>query len=599
MKKILTLFILLQSAFLLNAQVGINTEILNENTMLHVSEKKDENSPIVKKGIMIPRLSESERDELTYQDPQANPKVIKLTTKDNSLMIYNTTEECYNYWNHIEQEWKSLCGKLGKSIFTVNCSSITVFGTYIQGRELGTSNYIKIPVTVTKPGEYTIFITTENGYNFTASGTFLTDGEYTVIAQGQGIPQNVQIDQVEFNSNGETVTCTPPITVNVLSPAGTYTFTCRSAKANGVYKVGFELTATNTVTVPVVVTEIGSYTITTDTVDGFSFSGSGTFTSIGNHTITLYGTGIPSSTETKTFTMTSDSKGNGNKTCSFNVIITIPKKRLLTIGTSENGYGYNFAGNAASGRMIMASNNYGTTDDSVVKFEGFERINGTNAPSEANLQNWLLGTDPVDILILGYSWTMTANQADIISQYILKGGVVLAYSESTTGNTRLFQNLFNDINITSNTINPAGSLYKLPVIDDPILNGPFGDIRGKFWGEDASYTVRTVGLPLNDLIIYSYDADFNTANPTSTGAITSFRHKYFNLIWVGDGGFNSNCGVSGTICPFEVNSNNYPIRKEVYGHNTALSQPVYNSIFTANAIAWAIRQAEFNGINTQ
>jgi len=133
------------------------------------------------------------------------------------------------------------------------------------------------------------------------------------------------------------------------------------------------------------------------------------------------------------------------------------------------------------------------------------------------------------------------------------------------------------------------------------MNGPFGDIRGKYWGEDASSTTRTVGLPLNDIEIYSSDADYSQTTPTSTNAITAFRHKYFNLIWIGDGGFNSNhSGTSNTICPFKLDANNFPTFKTNYGRGTtAKQQPVYNAILTANAIAWAIRKAEFGGVNTK
>ena len=337
----------------------------------------------------------------------------------------------------------------------------------------------------------------------------------------------------------------------------------------------------------------------TTIIDGISFSGSGTFSSIGTQYVVLNGTGIPTSTTTKKLTLIHNSQGLENTSCQFDVIMTIPKKKLLSIGTSENVYGYNFSGTAASGTMITDQRNYGTLPNSIIKFEGFDRINGGNNPSEANLRNWLLGNNPVDILVLGYSWTMNAVEADIIAEYILKNGVVLAFSESNAGNSRLFQTLFNDLNISSSSVNAAGALYKLPVTNDEVINGPFGDIRGKIWGEDASSTTRTVGLPLNDIEIYSSDADYSQTTPNSTNAITAFRHKNFNLIWVGDGGFNSNdAGTSTTICPFKLDANNFPTFKPNFGRG-GKQQPVYNAIFTANAMAWAIRKAEFSGINTK
>ncbi|MPT30979.1 MAG: hypothetical protein E2600_04785, partial [Chryseobacterium sp.] len=303
MKNIYNLFILMfLTSINIYGQVGINTDKPNAYAGLHISERMDPASanPDKYSGIIIQRYTEAQRDA------QLTPN---MGASQNSLLIYNTTEDCYNYWNNVEQEWKSLCGKLGKSQFTFDCTALQVKGTYVEGRELTASNYLSIPVTVTKAGEYTFLATTANGYSFFASGTFLNTGSYTIQAAGQGTPVAVQTDNLSINANGTDVTCTPARTVTVLSAAGTYTMSCGSATVNGVYKVGVALTASNTITLPVNVTSLGSYTVTTNTVDGISFSGSGTFTATGDQNITLNGTGTPSSTTTKTLTITSDSQG--------------------------------------------------------------------------------------------------------------------------------------------------------------------------------------------------------------------------------------------------------------------------------------------------
>lgn len=578
----------------ISGQVGINTDNPDTYAGLHVSERMDPAStdPDTFNGIIIQRYTEAERDT------QLTPN---MGISQNSLLIYNTTEDCYNYWNNTDQEWKSLCGKLGKSVFTFDCADVEVNGSYVEGRELTTSNYLSIPVNVTKEGEYTVIATTDNGYSFFVAGTFLNTGDYTIQVPGQGTPVAVQTDELIINANGIDIDCTPPVEVEVFSAAGTYTMSCGTATINGVYKVGTPLTAGNTITLPVVVTVLGSYTITTNIVDGISFSGSGTFTSLGNQNVTLYGEGTPGSTSTKTITITSDSGGSVSTSCNVNVIVTIPAKRLLSIGTSANGYGYNLSGTAASGRMITTETNYGTAPNSIIKFEGFTRVNGGASPNVSQLQGWLSGPNPVDILVIGYAWTMSEEEADVIAEYLVKGGVVLAFSESNTGNRRLFQNIFNDNTISTGSVNAAGALYRLPVTNDEIINGPFGDLRGKIWGEDASTTSYVTGIPISEINIYSTDSDLSQASPGGTaGRVTAFKHKNMNLIFVGDGGFNSNCGPSDTICPFEVDENNFPILKSSYGRGTdARDLDVFNSIFTANAIAWAIKQAEFNGINTQ
>ncbi len=580
---------------LLNAQVGVNTDKPDARAGLHVSERKDPSSadPDFYNGIIIQRYTEAQRDA------RLTPN---MNTGQHSLMIYNTTEDCYNYWNNIEQEWKSLCGALGKSQFTFDCAAIEVRGTYVEGRELTASNYLSIPVTVTKAGEYTVIVTTTNGYSFFTSGTFLNTGSYTIQVVGQGTPVLVQADNLSVNANGIDIACNPVRTVTVMSAAGTYTMACGTATVNGVYTVGVALAAANTITLPVNVSVLGSYTITTNTVDGISFSGSGTFTSIGSQNITLQGTGTPSSTTTKTLTITSDSQGSVSTSCNVDVVVVIPAKRLLTIGTSENGYGYNFSGNAASNRLITTATNYGTQPNSVVKFAGWQITNGTNAPTTAQLNNWLLSANPVDVVVLGYSWTMSDEDADVLTRYLARGGVVIAYSESNSGIQRLCRSLFADSSINAASVNSAGALYRLPYTDDEILNGPFGDIRGMKWGEDASSTTYLTNLPGSEIIIYSDATNLSTANPSSTaGRVTAFRHRNLNFIWVGDGGFNSNeNSAATTICPFRLNASNFPIPKPAYGNGgSAYRDNVYNSVFTANAFAWAIKRAEFNGINTQ
>lgn len=68
MKKILILLLLILLKINTYAQVGINTDEPNSNTLLHVSEKVKSTDAVANnklKGIIIPRLTEAERDKLT------------------------------------------------------------------------------------------------------------------------------------------------------------------------------------------------------------------------------------------------------------------------------------------------------------------------------------------------------------------------------------------------------------------------------------------------------------------------------------------------------------------------------------------------------
>ncbi len=94
---------------------------------------------------------------------------------------------------------------------------------------------------------------------------------------------------------------------------------CSSTTINGGYYAGIALGTGNAVTMNANVTTAGSWSITTNTANGYSFSGSGNFTSTGTKQVTLYGSGIPVTDQTDSFIATAN---NGGGTCSFDITVT-------------------------------------------------------------------------------------------------------------------------------------------------------------------------------------------------------------------------------------------------------------------------------------
>lgn len=83
---------------------------------------------------------------------------------------------------------------------------------------------------------------------------------------------------------------------------------CLPSASNGIFKTGTALTAaSNYIEIQVLVTKTGNYVITTDTVNGFSFKGEGSFTVVGLSTVRLIGSGKPLNAGTNTFHFTYDS----------------------------------------------------------------------------------------------------------------------------------------------------------------------------------------------------------------------------------------------------------------------------------------------------
>ncbi|GAA3621682.1 hypothetical protein GCM10022397_04290 [Flavivirga jejuensis] len=94
---------------------------------------------------------------------------------------------------------------------------------------------------------------------------------------------------------------------------------CSSINVNGAYGTGLTLNSINTITIDVVVNSYDTYNISTNTVNGYSFSASGSFSSLGVNTITLIGSGTPLAIQTDTFTI--DFIGT-TSTCNIDITVT-------------------------------------------------------------------------------------------------------------------------------------------------------------------------------------------------------------------------------------------------------------------------------------
>jgi hypothetical protein len=206
---------------------------------------------------------------------------------------------------------------------TGDCLPKTVNGAYVANTALApATNTITVDVDVAKTGSYVVSSDTVNGYYFRATGTFPATGINTVILKGNGTPVAAGINN--FVISYDTSICDIAVTVLPAGAGGPAVFTlggspgtCTPFSVSGAYVQNTVLTSgSNTVQITVNVTTIGSYSITTNTVDGFSFSASGSFSATGVQNVTLNGTGTPTSTGLQTFTVTA-----GSNTCTFSVTV--------------------------------------------------------------------------------------------------------------------------------------------------------------------------------------------------------------------------------------------------------------------------------------
>lgn len=172
-----------------------------------------------------------------------------------------------------------------------NCTGVVLSGSYIAGIALTAANTAVIDVDVTVAGSYSISTTTVNGIKFSAAGSFTVTGPQTLTLTGSGTPAAAGV--FNFPVTGGSSTCSLSVTVSP-TPVSAYSLVCAGIVTNGTYYVGIALGASNTISVSVNVTSIGTYTISSlPAVNGISFSKTGVFTSMGVQLVILQGTGTP------------------------------------------------------------------------------------------------------------------------------------------------------------------------------------------------------------------------------------------------------------------------------------------------------------------
>jgi len=135
---------------------------------------------------------------------------------------------------------------------------------------------------------------------------------------------------------------------------------CTGAIISGSYTAGVAVSSANTVTLSIKVDSVGTYIVSTNTVTGVKFSGTGSFTTKGMQTITLVASGTPAGSGTFNFTP-------GTTGCTFNVTVASGN------GGSSGTASFTYAGGTANctGAILAGTYNTGTalTSANTVKLQ--------------------------------------------------------------------------------------------------------------------------------------------------------------------------------------------------------------------------------------
>jgi hypothetical protein len=261
-----------------------------------------------------------------------------------------------------------------------NCKDIIVNGAYFTDSTVLDSNYVIVQVNIDSGGSYNIFTDTQNGFSFQDSG-IVAAGLHNIKLKARGRP--VAAKQTLFQVAFGTSFCSFTVTVVNNNPA-TYTLvsgsgTCSNATPAGTYTTGTALNASNTVSLAVNVTAIGSYSVKTGAVNGMSFSGTGSFTSVGLQTITLQGSGTPTVAGANAFPVTA-----GSSNCTFTITVNPGGTVVTDPNDSDTAWSFTQGAKSFNGPFLdvfdtTVNNTYGlvfigytpTTADSLLYFGTF------------------------------------------------------------------------------------------------------------------------------------------------------------------------------------------------------------------------------------
>lgn len=306
-----------------------------------------------------------------------------------------------------------------------DCQPITLRGIYFVDSTLTDSNYAIVQVNITAPGSYTITTDVQNGYSFKDSGFFATPGLISVKLKARGRP--ILPITSDFTVSFGTSFClfSVPAISGGTRPSAIYTLSgsannCTNAVVQGSYTTGTALNAANIVNIEVNVTRIGTYVISTSQTNGMTFLANGTFNALGIQSITLRGSGKPSTPGATAVPVSA-----GGTSCAFTVNV--------------GGGSINFADSAW--QFTQASSLYHGTLDSIA----FSKLNG------------------IDVLQF---YGLTFSTGD--SLFVLGIGMTSSTIRSGTYNTSTFA-AFNFSDVKDSTIYEANPTTVSPLVNLSIV----------------------------------------------------------------------------------------------------------------------------------
>lgn len=286
---------------------------------------------------------------------------------------------------------------------------------------------------------------------------------------------------------------------------------CLPKTVNGTYIAGTALVpSVNTISCDVNVTKNGPYLITTDTINGYYFSATGTFTSLGNNTVTLRSNGTPFSAGVNNFIVTFDStfcdiqvtvQGPGGGGGGGNAVFT-----LVSGGTPTNCASAVVNGTYTQNAALTASNTVDVTVN--VTTVGAYTLTATGGGMTFTKSGTFATTGNQTITLAG-SGTPTTSGANVVTFAAPNASCNFTVTVSPAGGGAA-----------------VGTLAGAPNACSPIT------VNGFYVESTATGSSNTVGVTVNVTTAGTYNITTNTVSGlsfSSSGSLTVGNNQVINL----------------------------------------------------------------------
>lgn len=350
---------------------------------------------------------------------------------------------------------------------------------------------------------------------------------------------------------------------------------CLPKTVNGAYVAAKSLNDTNYIDVTVNVTSPGPYKISTDTSNGYSFAATGTFTTTGQNTVRLKGSGTPAAVGTDDFTVAFDTSlcdvtvivlpaGSGSGAATFTLgagactptpftpsgnyvkDTTLTASNYVTVTVNVTAIGtYSITTNTVNGYFFSATSTFTATGSQSVKLYGagkpaaagtdaFTATGGSStctfnvtvtATAPATCNPNVQGTYTVGTAAAGTNKVTLTHTYNAAGSYTVKTNTVNGYS-------------FGPLN---HTATGGANTITLTAMGTPTAAGTdnftvdFGD------GQTCSFSVSVAGVPntdyfpttLNSWWTYDDQTGPDTFKVTVTGPVTRGANTYQKFTYSG------------------------------------------------------------------